>query len=83
MNIEILVVRDPDSGTYLEVYLDGVLTDDFVQYDVDPGAGYLLSEWREETDDIEQRPGLSDALRASIVQSRIIHERSDYISDDT
>ena len=49
--IEILMIRDPDSATDIEVWLDGVKLDDsdprLNVIDVDAGAGWAADDWQE------------------------------------
>ncbi|MGW4527816.1 hypothetical protein [Amycolatopsis sp. NPDC004378] len=45
LRLEIVVDRDPDAGTEVAAFLDGVPHRAEVTV-VDPGAGHLLTDWR-------------------------------------
>lgn len=80
--IEVLTVRDPDGGTYVTMFVDGVKTDDYTEYDVDAGAGHMRSEWDEESRDIEADPDLTPAFKAAVLAARENPPGSKYIEDD-
>lgn len=83
--IEILVTWDSDNGGDLTVFVDGVRTDDAsgdvtIEW-VDPGAGYLLSGWREDRAQIEGAD-YSPAFKAAYLSAHDEAEGSEYIEDD-
>ncbi len=48
MDISIVVDRDPDGPTLVTLYIDGVdVTGTANVIDIDPGAGYDLTTWRQ------------------------------------
>lgn len=81
--VEILVIRDPDSYTDIMVWIDGVQTTVGVtEESVDPGAGHLLSEWRESTQAVRDRESYSPAFRDAVVAARVDYDHSQFIEDD-
>lgn len=48
--VEILLVRDPDGGTDLTVWIDGVRAgdEDYLEFVVDAGRGYTWDDWVEQ-----------------------------------
>lgn len=80
--IEILVERDPDSCDVVTVFVDGVRTDEYAEHVVDPGAGHLLSEWRESTEWVRTKSGYSPAYVEAIIKARDEAEDSSYIVTD-
>lgn len=67
--IEILVVRDPDDGTDVIVFVDGVEME-VTEEMVDPGAGYVRSEWIYDTLSIRLSNDYSPAFREAVVAAR-------------
>jgi hypothetical protein len=82
MKIEILAHRNPDGPGSLDVFIDGVKVDDYAEHWVDPGAGHMLSEWRETRASMAGDERLSPAYRAAVVQAMADVENSEYIVDD-
>lgn len=81
--IEILIERDPDSLTDVTLFIDGeeVPAREIDYRHIDPGVGYLLSEWREDRADIKAA-GHSRAFTAAALAAHDAAERSPYIEDD-
>lgn len=80
MQIEILDVRDPDSSSDIRVWVDGEEVTKAARVEhVDPGAGYELSAWREETDLMRGNPS---PFITALVEARDDAESSEYIEDD-
>lgn len=52
--IEVLHYRDPDSECYLDIWVDGVKVDTFIEEDVDPGRGYTAENWAERLEDLRR-----------------------------
>jgi hypothetical protein len=78
--LEVLVERDPDGGTDVTLFVDGVRT----EYDgevVDPGYGHMRSEWDEHTKDVPTL-GYSEAFTAAVLEARAQWSDSKYIEDD-
>lgn len=49
LHLEIIAVRDPDGGTDIQAFVDGVpVTHDL--YSIDAGAGWAWSDWCESRD---------------------------------
>ncbi|WP_441964694.1 hypothetical protein [Mycolicibacterium houstonense] len=50
--IEIVVIRDPDSGTYAYPYIDGAAVPlaDYTEYVIDASAGHTTAEWAQRRD---------------------------------
>lgn len=67
--LEILVVRDPDGGTDITIWADGVnVTRQASVFTVDAGAGYDVADWIESTEhDLESttHEAVHDAIRAA------------------
>lgn len=65
--IEIIIVRDPDGGTYVHPFVDGVELppDDFTEYVIDAGAGHTTAEWAGHRDEAiaAASPSVADRLR--------------------
>jgi hypothetical protein len=81
--IEILHVRDPDSSCELTVFVDGVAIDKFTEESVDPGAGYVLKDWKRETKRIKKGEyNYSPAFRDAVVTSRKAANDSEYMRDE-
>jgi hypothetical protein len=49
--LEMVLVRDPDGGTDVTLFFDGVEFDDFTEFVVDAGRGHSFSDWTESRDD--------------------------------
>ncbi|MGW5147594.1 hypothetical protein [Rhodococcus koreensis] len=43
--IEIIVVRDPDGPTEIQLFADGEKVTDFTEYVIDAGAGHMWEDW--------------------------------------
>lgn len=80
--IEVLVVRHPDGGTALQLWLDGEPSDAWSVEYVDPGAGYQRSEWDEHTQEVAGLEQYSPAFRETAVQARNEWADSEFIQDD-
>lgn len=78
--VHVLVVRDPDSGTDVNVYVDG-LPVDATQLNVDPGAGALLSEWFARTNLVAGDESLPQPLRDAFVEAMDSYG-FEYVEDD-
>jgi hypothetical protein len=50
--LEIIIVRDPDGGTYVHPYVDGAELEhtQFVEYVIDAGAGHNFEDWIQKHD---------------------------------
>lgn len=77
--IEVLVVRDPDHSTDVEVYINGKLVAPDAEQHVDPGAGPSGEDWDQGTARVENDPGLTLAFRAAVVDARNQHADSRFI----
>jgi len=80
--VEVLVERDPDGGTDVTVFLDGVRVTAWTEETVDPGRGHLRSEWDEHTANVEADEDYSPAFKAAVVSARADAAGSKYIEDD-
>ena len=80
--VEVLVERDPDGGTDVTVFLDGVQVTGWTEETVDPGRGHLRSEWDEHTASIEADEDYSPAFKAAVLSARADAAGSKYIEDD-
>lgn len=49
--LEMVLVVDPDGGTNVTLFLDGVEFDDFTEFVVDAGRGHTFSDWTESRDE--------------------------------
>lgn len=78
--MEVVVVRDPDSADHVSIYLDGVLTTDYAEEHVDPGAGYEREQWDESTEQIRTNTSYSPAFKAAVLESRGEQDDSPYIT---
>ncbi len=64
--LEMVVVRDPDGGTDVTLFLDGVVFDDVTEFVVDAGAGHTFGDWTEARDDaVAVASGAAAALLAA------------------
>lgn len=80
--IEVLVVRHPDGGTALELWLDGEPSDAWSVEYVDPGAGYRRTEWDAQTQETAGLDGYSNRFREAVVEARNEWADSEFIQDD-
>lgn len=80
--VEILHVRDPDGGCEHVAFVDGERVDSITVEDVDPGRGYLLSDWREATEWVETGADYTEAFRDAVVAERNDAESNQYIEED-
>lgn len=82
--LEVLDVRDPDASSEVTIFLDGVAVSprDYAQYNVDPGAGDVLSSWRAESRDVAADTTRSPAFRDAILSALAANESSEFIEDD-
>ena len=86
-HIDIIVTRDPDSSTEINVYVDGKAVWDLpgVKFNIvslDPGAGYDREDWNEQRDYAARsvHPDLVDEvneLYESLGDSPYIYDRRD------
>lgn len=76
--VEVLHQRDPDEGCDITVWVNGIKHDAEID-DIDPGRGYDVDDWDEQTDELRARPGLSDAFRSAAVAARVDARSSKYI----
>ncbi len=79
--VEVLVIRDPDDYTEVEVYLEGRGVD-LPTESIDPGAGHLLSGWREGTEQIRDDESYSPEFRDRVVSIREEYNDSQFIEND-
>ncbi len=75
-HIEMVMVRDPDHATEVEVFVNGRPLRDSAQislaeFDIDPGAGYVWSDWVESraADIAAASPTAAAALREAALRS--------------
>jgi hypothetical protein len=80
--IEILTVRDPDGPTYVQMFVDGVETSGYTEYDVDAGAGHMRSDWDATTAEIKADEALTPAFKAAVLAARAEPPGRKYIVDD-
>ncbi len=45
--LELVVIRDPDGGTDVTVFADGVVIDDYDEYVIDAARGHTFGDWTE------------------------------------
>lgn len=88
VRIEILHGRDPDSSCDFDVWVDGKRITwndkgdvDLTVEDIDPGAGYQLSDWRESSW-LTAQSDATPEFKALVLQARKDAESSSYIEDD-
>lgn len=79
--LEVLVIRDPDGGTDVEVFIDGEPWA-YAEEVVDPGRGHVRSEWDEHTASVEAEEDYSPAFKAAVLAARAEASDSKYIEDD-
>jgi hypothetical protein len=80
--IEVLVERDPDAGDTITLIVDGVVTDPDAEHVVDPGAGWMRSDWDAARTDVAQDATLTPAFRQAVAEAMDSCEGSDYIMED-
>lgn len=78
--IEILHVRDPDSGCEHRVFLNGKDHEAFIE-DVDPGAGYEREGWDEYTELVREQSYSPEFRNAVVAERDSAAEHSQYITD--
>ncbi len=81
--IEIVVVRDPDAGTGVQVFLAGkeVTADKAVTVTViDPGSGWSREDWNQAREDAVT--GASPAAAAALAEGYDGFADSQFISDE-
>lgn len=77
--IEIISVRDPDGGTYIQTFVDGAELSAGVEiFEIDAGRGYEYSDWIEDLDS-SLRAASSDAVRAALREAYMDPPGKDYI----
>lgn len=81
--IEVLTVRDPDGGTNVALFVDGVRASAYTEEAIDVGWGHQRSEWDAHTKAIEDDEGYSPAFKAAVLSAREDWSDSKYITDDT
>lgn len=80
--IELLIENDPDSGAHITVFLNGkeLSNGEYVEHVVDPGAGWGLEDWDQETEEIRGLVALTPAYRDAVIEARdSAAEHSEYI----
>jgi hypothetical protein len=80
--IEILTVRDPDNGTTVRMWIDGVEESPYVEEQVDPGAGHMLEDWLQGQVDLLLADSYSDGFRTAALEAHEAYESSEYITDE-
>ena len=79
-NIEILVIRDPDNGTDVHLYIDGRHTNDAMIWKVDAGAGWEADDWLDDYRYAE-RANITDAFRDAVLEALAEPPGKQYIDD--
>jgi hypothetical protein len=79
--IEVLVVRQPDGGTVVQLWLDGEPSDAWSVEEVDPGLGHMRTYWDEQTREVSEL-GYSEQFREAVVTARNDWAGSQFITDD-
>lgn len=69
LSAEVLHVRDPDSACNIRLWVNGVEVS-FDEVSVDPGAGWLRSDWDDYTATIEQPAEYSPGFKAAALEAR-------------
>lgn len=73
MNIDLIVVRDPDAATEVHMYIDGISCGptswagvELNEVHLDPGAGWTRADWNERRDEAVEsvHPDVADAVGA-------------------
>lgn len=77
-SIEVIVVRDPDGPTEIQVFVDG-FPRTVTEYHVDPGAGWTWTDWTRARDD--NLANASHAARAALRKVYANPPGGEYISD--
>lgn len=83
MIIEILHVRDSDGGCEHVVFIDSEAGHTVHVETIDPGRGYLLSDWDEHTGYVDTNDDLTEPFRDAVVAERNEVRTSTYIEDDS
>lgn len=78
--IEIVSYRDPDNETELRIFVDGQERTDFDWCEADPGAGHVLSEWRQTG--AEYASSATPAAAERIREFWSAGEASEYVEGD-
>ncbi|MEU2251723.1 hypothetical protein [Nocardia xishanensis] len=76
--IEVVVARDPDGPTEIQVFIDG-FPRTITEYHVDPGAGWTWTDWTRARD--HNLANASPAARAALRQVYANPPGGEYISD--
>jgi len=82
MKVEVLHYRDPDSSCDITVWIDGKLVDCTVE-DIDPGRGYMMSDWEERIRDNRENTTYSEPFRQAVDEALEAASGSKYIEDDS
>ena len=79
--VEVLHVRDPDSSCDVRVWVNGIAVNVTYYEDIDPGAGYSLEDWDDQTAYIRTLtfPVLSEPFLREILEARDAARDSRYI----
>lgn len=64
IKLELVVVRDPDGGTYIDAFVNGAPVQ-ATEYVIDAGAGYEWDEWKEARDE-DLAAASSQAVREAL-----------------
>lgn len=80
--IEILTSRDPDNGTDVRIWIDGVEVRNFAEEQVDPGAGHMLSAWLGYQVSVMVNDQYSEGFRAAALGAYCGWDNNEYVEDD-
>lgn len=80
--IEVLTVRDPDGGTDVTIFVDGVESHEYIDYGVDAGAGHMRSDWEQTSREIAADEDLTPAFKAAVLAARAAPPGAKYIEED-
>jgi hypothetical protein len=84
MKIEILHTRDPDYECGITLWIDGVQIKDadIHQEDVDPGRGYMRSDWDERIANAQQQGDESPAFHDAVLEATNAASTSPFITEE-
>lgn len=81
MPLEMLVVRDPDADTEVDLWLNGEPTTVDRAVDVDPGRGYTREDWEDSKQFFSQDRNLSEAFARAVVAAYDAYADNEYVDD--
>jgi hypothetical protein len=80
--IEVLAIRDPDTETNVQIWIDGVRFDNYAYESVDPGAGHELYAWLGNQLTVMTNDDYSEGFKAAALAAYASYDDSEYVIQD-